>query len=128
MFLLQQPWLPSGHDPADEKERLRISDPKRLQSIVATEKVEVDLVPGQFRIELQPGLQQFRGQHPLRRGSERSGEGLQLINRDSDPCGHSVAAKLQKVFATLLQGFHHRKSGNAPATPLAFTAIVKPDN
>ena len=57
MFFLQQSWFTSGRNTSNEKERLRVSNPERLQHIVATEKFEVDILPGEFRIEFEPGLQ-----------------------------------------------------------------------
>ena len=57
MLLIQQSWFPSGGYTSNEKERLRVSRPERLQHIVTIEKSKVDILPGQFRIKFEPRLQ-----------------------------------------------------------------------
>src|SRR5258708_19836827 len=103
MFLFQQPWFTGGGDTSNEKERLRIPNPKRLEHIVTTEQSEVDITPGEFRIEFEPGVQQIRRQHASSDGLERGGKGLQLSKLYSHTGSHFVPTKLLQVFAAFLQ-------------------------
>jgi hypothetical protein len=108
MFLLHQSRFTGGRNTSNEKERLRISNPERLQHIVAIEKSKVDIVPGEFRIQFEPRLLQIRRQDASGGGTERRGKGLELIKPYSNSGSHFMPAKLQQVFATFFQGLDHR--------------------
>src|ERR1700730_17842552 len=104
MFLLQQSWFTSGGNTSNEKERLRVPNPKRLQHIVTIEQPEVDIPPGEFRIEFEPRVQEIRRQHASGGGQKRGREGLQLIKAYADASSHFVPAKLLQIFAAFLEG------------------------
>ena len=104
MLFLQQSRFAGGCNASNEKERLRIANPERLQHIVAIEKSEVDILPGEFGVQYEAGSQQIWRQHPSCRRLEGRGKGLQLIEFNSHPGSHFMPAELDQVFAAFLQG------------------------
>src|ERR1700744_81287 len=106
MLFLQQSRFAGGCNASNEKERLRIANPERLQHIVAIEKSEVDILPGEFGVEYEPRFQQIWRQHPSCRRLEGRGKGLQLSEFNSHPGSHFMSAELNQVFAAFLECLH----------------------
>src|ERR1700735_1440958 len=50
MLLLEQSRFTSRSNASNKKERLRVPHPERLQHIMTTEKFEIDLLAGEFRV------------------------------------------------------------------------------
>src|SRR5206468_4210551 len=108
MLLSYKPRFACGRYTSNVKERLRISNSKWLQHVVAGKKFEVDIRSGQFRVEFESRLQQVRCQRAPCDGLKRCSKGFELIESQSHTCSHFVATELQKVTATLFESLYQR--------------------